>query len=139
MSWRRPSKTSSSILVILVESGPLESAILTYDTSLVAMKDRLCTVSCIPGSISVSWSFSAIFQHELPQYLRINIPPRFCVSLLESERSEDPIRVGVSLLSTGNNLTVAVLVTRCKHKQFCLTYRLVPSHTLQGRWCLLDS
>ena len=75
-SWRRPSKTSSSRSVILVASGTLELAILTCDTSLISMKDRPCTMSRIPSSISVSWTFlrnvstliSAIYANKSPSY-----------------------------------------------------------------------
>ena len=56
-SWRRPSKTSSSISVILVASETLALVILAYDTSLVVIKYVPCTVSHSSGSISVSWTF----------------------------------------------------------------------------------
>ena len=81
--------------------------------------------------------FPAMRQCKFPQYLRINLPPPRCVSLLKSERSEDPSHVVMSRLYADNPITVAMPVTRCQHKQLCLTYRVVPSHPLQGRWFAL--
>ena len=117
-SWHRTSKISSSRSVILVAPGTLATAILTCDTSLVTMKYGSCTASRSYGSISVSCTLLC----------------NAFVSLLESVQIEDLICVGMSGLSTDNPLTVVVLVTRCQHKQLWLTYRVVPSRPLQGRW-----
>ena len=50
-------KKSSSRSVILVVSRTLASEILTYDTSIVVIKDGSCTALRSPGYISVSWTF----------------------------------------------------------------------------------
>ena len=47
--------------------------------------------------------FFAMRQSELPQYLLINLPPPCCVSLVESEHSEDPSHMGMSGLSAENS------------------------------------
>ena len=57
--------------------------------------------------------FSAMRQHELPQNQQIHLPPTCCMSLLESERSEDPSHSEISGLSKYNPLTVVVLVMKC--------------------------
>ena len=56
MSWHQPSKPFSSRSVILFASETLASAIIKCGTSLIVIKDGSCTVSCISGSISVSWT-----------------------------------------------------------------------------------
>ena len=54
--WCWPSKKSLLRSVIPVVSTTLALDILTCDTSLVATKYGMCTVSCRPVSISVLWT-----------------------------------------------------------------------------------
>ena len=95
----------------------LASAIIICDTSHVSIKnDRVwCFISldqsCYHGPCS------AMCQHKLLQYQRINIPPHCCVRLLQSEHSKDPSNAEMSGLSEENPLTIVVMVMKCKHKQ----------------------
>ena len=55
-SWHQTPKTSSSRSLIIFAYGTLASSILAYETSYVAIKDGLCTVSRIPVPILVPWT-----------------------------------------------------------------------------------
>ena len=128
--WCWPSKKSLLRSVIPVVSTTLALDILTCDTSLVATKYGMCTVSCIPVSISVSWT---LLHNESAQIYAIPADKYSSSSLCETFGK----RMKWVSQSCGDVRTFVVLVTKWQKKQLFLTYRVKYSLTLQGRWCPL--
>ena len=107
--------------------------------SLVASQWRTGCVRC-RVALAQSQSHrpcSAMHQLEFMKYQQMHFLPPHCVNLLESKRSEDTSREYMSGLTNDYPLSVVVLVTKCQHKQLCLTYEVELSCPLQGRWCPL--
>ena len=135
--WGQPSKKSSSRSVILAVSVTLASTILTCDTILISMKDESCTVLRSPGPILVSWIFLC---NESTQISAIPANEFSSSSMCETfgKRTESGSHsCGYSRTIRGQSSNCCVVGEELSSQNLCLTYRVVPSRPLQGRWCLL--